>query len=131
MKTNGFNLEDMSLTDLKKIRLMISLVVVAYILAIRERIIQQKVQKVRIIKYKNGDKYPAVSVFRNGLQIVSNQIVSWFDLDNYLSLIKKKNIQLSKLCTSIIAPLFEKSFGTQAICVLQCNLCLRGKVAQD
>jgi hypothetical protein len=41
LKTNGFNLEDMSLTDLKKIRLMISLVVVAYILAVREGIIEE------------------------------------------------------------------------------------------
>ena len=68
LKTNGFNLEDVSLTDLKKIRLMVSLVIVAYILAIREGIIQEKIQKVRVIKYKNGDKLPAVSVFRNGLQ---------------------------------------------------------------
>jgi hypothetical protein len=52
----------MSLTDLKKIRLMISLIVVAYILAIREGIIQEKIQKVRVIKYKNGNKLPAVSI---------------------------------------------------------------------
>ena len=52
LKTNGFNLEAMSLTDLKKIRLMISLVVVAYIMAVREGIIQQKSQPVRVIKYK-------------------------------------------------------------------------------
>ncbi|RYU92692.1 hypothetical protein [Emticicia agri] len=97
MKTNGFNLEDMSLTDLKKIRLMISLVVVAYILAIREGIIQQKVQKIRTIKYKNGDKYPAVSIFRNGLQAISNCIISWFDLNKYLSFIKKKKYSIIQI----------------------------------
>jgi Transposase DDE domain len=97
MKTNGFNLEDMSLTDLKKIRLMISLVIVAYILAIREGIIQQKVQKIRMIKYKNGDIYPAVSVFRNGLQTISNQIVNWIDLDKYLSFIEKKKYSIVKI----------------------------------
>ncbi|MBC8110245.1 MAG: transposase [Verrucomicrobia bacterium] len=90
LKTNGFNLEAMSLTDLKKIRLMISLVVVAYILAVREGIIQEKKQKVRVIKYKNGARLPAVSIFRNGLQVISNQIVSWVDFDKYLQLIKQK-----------------------------------------
>ena len=80
----------MSLTDIKKIRLMISLVVVAYILAVREGIIQEKRQKVRVIKYKNGDRLPAVSVFRNGLQSISNQIVSWSYLDKYLRVIKQK-----------------------------------------
>ena len=52
LKTNGFNLEDMSLTDLKKIRLMISLVVVAYILAVREGIIQEKNKKSELSNIK-------------------------------------------------------------------------------
>lgn len=86
----GFNLEDMSLTDLKKIRLMISLVIVAYILAIREGIIQQKIKKPRIIKYKNGDRLPAVSIFRNGLQVISNQIIDWKCFDKYIALIVNK-----------------------------------------
>jgi hypothetical protein len=97
LKTNGFNLEDMSLTDLKKIRLMISLVVVAYILAVREGIIQEKKQKVRVIKYKNGDKLPAVSIFRNGLQLISNQIVSWLDFDKYLQFIKQKKYSIIQM----------------------------------
>jgi len=97
LKTNGFNLEDMSMTDLKKIRLMISLVVVAYILAIREGIMQQKVQKVRTIKYRNGDKYPAVSIFKNGLHAIANLIVSWIDLDKYIALIKKKKYSILKI----------------------------------
>ncbi len=97
LKTNGFNLEDMSLTDLKKIRLMISLVVVTYILAVREGIIQGKVQKVRVIKYKNGDVLPAVSIFRNGLQSISNQIVSWLDFDKYLRFVKQKKYSIIKI----------------------------------
>ena len=97
LKTNGFNLEDMSLTDLKKIRLMISLVVVAYILAVREGIIQEKKQKVHVIKYKNGDKLPAVSIFRNGLQSISNQIVSWLDFDYYLRFIKQKKYSIVQI----------------------------------
>lgn len=97
LKTNGFNLEDMSLTDLKKIRLMISLVVVAYILAIREGIIQQKTEKVRTIKYKNGDEYPAMSIFRNGLQSISNKIISYLDLDIYLGFIKLKKYSIVQI----------------------------------
>lgn len=97
LKTNGFNLEDMSLTDLKKIRLMISLVIVAYVLSIREGIIQKKTQKTRVIKYKNGDKYPAVSIFRCGLQSISNQIVSYLDLDIYLGLIQLKKCSIVQI----------------------------------
>ena len=93
----GLNLEDMSLTDLKKIRLMIALVIVAYIMAVREGIIQQKLQPVRVIKYKNGDKFPAVSLFRNGLQIISNQIISWVDFDKYLDLIKPKKYSIVQI----------------------------------
>jgi hypothetical protein len=97
LKTNGFNLEDISLTDLKKIRLMISLVVVAYIMAVREGIIQQKLQPVRVIKYKNGDKLPSVSIFRNGLQVISNQIISWVDFDSYLALIKPEKYSIVQI----------------------------------
>ena len=93
----GINLEDMSLTDLKKIRLMIALVVVAYIMAVREGIIQQKLQPVRVIKYKNGDKFPAVSLFRNGLQVISNQIISWIDFDKYLAVIKPKKYSIVQI----------------------------------
>ena len=97
LKTNGFNLEDMSLTDLKKVRLMIALVVVAYIMAVREGIIQQKLQPVRVINYKNGDKLPAVSLFRNGLQVISNQIISWVDFDRYLAIIKPKKYSIVQI----------------------------------
>ena len=97
LKTNGFNLEDMSLTDLKKIRLMVALVVVAYILAVREGIIQGKIQKVRIIKYKNGDKLPAISIFRNGLQTISNQVISYLDFDKYLKTIKQKKYSIIQI----------------------------------
>lgn len=91
------NLEDMSLTDLKKKRLMIALVVVAYIMAVREGIIQQKIQPVRVIKYKNGDKLPAVSFFRNGLQVISNQIISWVHFDRYLAVFKLKKYSISQI----------------------------------
>ena len=97
LKTNGFNLEDMSLTDLKKIRLMIALVIVAYIIAVREGRIQQKTRPVRVIKYKNGDRLPAISLFRNGLQIISNQIINYIDLDRYLVSIWPKKYSIVQM----------------------------------
>lgn len=69
---------------------MISLVIVAYVLSIREGIIQKKTQKIRAIKYRNGKEYPAISTFRCGLQFISNQIVSYLKLDKYLELIQLK-----------------------------------------
>ena len=84
LKTNGFSLEDMALTDLRKIRLMVSLVVAAYVLAVREGLLECKRRKPRKIRYRNGDKYPAVSIFRSGLHVVCSQFVNWKDFDKYL-----------------------------------------------
>lgn len=70
---------------------------VAYILAIREGIIQQKIHKVREIKYKNGDKLPAVSVFRNDLQVISNQTISWLYFDKHLRFIKLKKSSIVQI----------------------------------
>ncbi len=85
LKTNGFNLEDMALTDLRKIRLMISLVVTAYVLAVREGLLERKRDKPRMVSYRNGDRYPAVSVFRSGIHVVCSQFVNWKDFDSYLA----------------------------------------------
>lgn len=77
---------------IKKMRLLISLLVAAYILTVREGMIQEKTQKMRRIKNKNGDGSPAVSIFRNGLQSINNQIVNYLNLDKYLPLIEQKKI---------------------------------------
>ncbi|WP_373515957.1 transposase [Persicitalea sp.] len=91
LKTNGFNLEDVALTDLKKIRLMVSLVVAAYVLAVREGVIGAKRRKPRTIKYRDGERYLAVSIFRAGLQEIKSQIVTWKNLDTYLAGIRIRN----------------------------------------
>ena len=66
-------------------------------MAVGEGIIQQKSQPVRVIKYKNGDKLPSVSLFRNGLQVISNQIISWMDFAKYLDLIKPKKYSIVQI----------------------------------
>jgi hypothetical protein len=58
---------------------------------------KQKTQPVRVIKYKNGDKLPSVSLFRNGLQVISNHIISWVDFDKYLSTIKPKKYSIVQI----------------------------------
>ena len=49
-KTNGFNLEQVAFQDTDKIRLLISFVIVAYILAIEQGHLQEKHNPVRQIR---------------------------------------------------------------------------------
>lgn len=49
------------------------------------------------MKYKNGDKLPAVSVFINGLQVISNQTISWLYFDKHLSFIKLKKSSIVQI----------------------------------
>lgn len=71
LKTNGFDLEDMSWDELGKIRLCMSLVIVAYATAVREGKLEVEKAKKEGLKtekkYKDGSVYLAVSMFRNGL----------------------------------------------------------------
>lgn len=89
LKTNGFDLEDMSWRELAKIRLCVALTISAYILAIREGKLKQiKIQK----KYKNNKTYPMISMFRNGLAILIFFASSLEKFVKYLNQIKiKKN----------------------------------------
>lgn len=47
LKTNGFNLEDMSLKDFSKVRLLICIVIACYVLCVREGLRQFKKIRVR------------------------------------------------------------------------------------
>ncbi len=53
--------------DFKKIRLLMALVVVAYVLSIREGYLASKRKAIAIKQYANETVYPAVSLFRIGL----------------------------------------------------------------
>lgn len=66
LKTNGFNLEDMSFQDDEKIELMMALTCMAYCLCIRLARQGQK-HPVAQKQYRSGACYRAVSVFRVGV----------------------------------------------------------------
>lgn len=83
MKSNGFHLEELGFKDENKIRLLLSILVFCYCLAIHEGLKYDKY--VRCNHYKNGSVYRQVSVFRNGLDwlaAISRDIVTFLD---YLS----------------------------------------------
>ena len=84
LKTNGFNLEQVAFQDTNKIRLLISFVIVAYILAIEQGILQEKHKPVRHIRSGSGKKYRSVSVFRDGLQKLKEKLTCLIDFREYL-----------------------------------------------
>lgn len=94
LKTNGFDLEDMSWRELGKIRLSISLVVMAYIMAVREGELEEVKAKKEGLKtekkYKDGSVYPIISVFRKGLENLMFFASNLLRFTKYLSKIKLK-----------------------------------------
>jgi hypothetical protein len=84
LKTNGFNLEQVAFQDTNKIRLLISFVIVAYILALEQGILQEKHNPVRHIRYISGKKYRSVSIFRDGLQKLKEKLTCLIDFREYL-----------------------------------------------
>ena len=70
LKTNGFNIEAMNFKDDRKIELFVGIVVAAYVLAVREGILEQLRNPFPVKKYAGGKKYAAISVFRKGLEII-------------------------------------------------------------
>lgn len=72
MKSNGFDVEDLSFTDKDKIRLLWSALIVAYCWSIHQGL--KFDQTVKRKKYANQTTARAVSVFRNGLDHLSSQI---------------------------------------------------------
>lgn len=94
LKTNGFDLEDMSWRELGKIRLCMSLVVVAYITAVREgKLLLEEAKKEELKtekKYKDGSIYLAVSIFRDGL---ANLVFFAADLSRFTKYLNKIKLQ--------------------------------------
>jgi Transposase DDE domain len=67
LKTNGFNLEDIRMTDINKIKLMLAILVFIYIAAIVEGESNKENEYVQIKKYKNGSEYKSISYFKLGI----------------------------------------------------------------
>lgn len=91
MKSNGFHLEELGFKDENKIRLLLSILVFCYCLAIHEGLKYD--QQLRRNHYKNGSVYRQVSVFRNGLDwlaVISTDMVTFLDYV-YKQIVAPKN----------------------------------------
>ena len=110
LKSNGFNVEAMNFEKDNKIQLMIGVVIIAYVLAIREGILKHCKNPIPLKKYANGKTYLSVSIFRTGLEILDQLILTvksivmymvnivenachGKDKTNKLAVIKIKNVQ--------------------------------------
>jgi transposase len=83
LKTNGYNLEDLPLKDTHKIRLMVSLVILAYILVICQGFEARKKKPMKAKKYKNQTN-DTVSVFKQGQSILKQAFVTLTQLINII-----------------------------------------------
>lgn len=72
LKTNGFNIEDINLKSDKKIELMMGVLALTYLISVKEGILKHLIKPVPLKRYKDGKKYPAISIFRMGFAIVQN-----------------------------------------------------------
>lgn len=97
LKSNGFDLEALSMKDFKKIRLLTALVIVAYVLAIREGYLAGKRKAIGIKQYAKEKLYPAVSWFRIGLFWVKNAFQDLPSFIYYLATLKTKKRYLLQI----------------------------------
>lgn len=96
LKTNGYNLEDLNLKDPNKNLLMMAIVTTAYILAIREG--WKRRNRIPTQRYADGSVWPEVSIFREGLAILTakcNHFIVF--LDYVFKALPSKNHALSKI----------------------------------
>ena len=84
LKTNGFNLEEISFKDQQKIDCIFAMATLAYVFAIQEAIIDLEtaglpsVKTIPLKRYtdkieKTVKEYPVISLFRYGYEIIQNQ----------------------------------------------------------
>ena len=82
LKTNGYNLEDLNLKDPKKNQLIMAIVTTAYILAIREG--WKRRNSIPTQHYADGSEWPEVSIFREGLAILTAKSYRFLEFLNYV-----------------------------------------------
>ncbi len=83
--------------DFKKIRLLIALVIVAYVISIREGYLASKGKAIGIKQYAHEKLYPAVSLFRIGLFWVKNAFQDVPSFIAYLATLKTKKRYLLQI----------------------------------
>jgi len=90
-KTNGYNLEDLRITDLNKIRLMITMLTLACIFTILAGKDREKEKPTKQKKYADGRTFDAVSVFKRGESFLKQHFIS---LTRFLDLIQFLNVHI-------------------------------------
>ena len=75
VKTNGFNLETMNFVDLDKIKVLIAVVSLAYVLCLVAGLLEHEKRPIKKILYKKtGKRFLSVSYFRYGLRYWKTKI---------------------------------------------------------
>jgi hypothetical protein len=92
LKTNGYNLEDLRITNLDKIRLLIAMLVLVYILAILTALDERKKEPVKTKTYQDGREFDNISVFKQGQSILKRSFIS---LRRLLDLIQFINVKIA------------------------------------
>lgn len=82
LKTNGFDLEAINLQPPRKSNLLMAVVCFAYAVTIRAA--WNVRSTIRRIKFSDGSVYPAESVFRKGLSIVTSQCANFERFISYM-----------------------------------------------
>jgi hypothetical protein len=99
LKSNGFNIEDMNLKDTNKVRLMLYLVIIAYILCIKEGLKDLKKIPKKKFKDKNtGEIYLGLSksVFRKGYENIVYQAQKINDFVRFMiKIVNPENQQIN------------------------------------
>lgn len=84
-KSNGFNLEDLNLTQLQKAQLMMGVTAVAYVLSILNGLKCQRTKKVKVyLKDYKGKKVRSVSLFRLGYDELKSVVHSLRELIQFI-----------------------------------------------
>jgi hypothetical protein len=93
LKTNGYNLEDLPMKDLEKIRLLIAVVILAFIVSVLTAIKEQKKKKVSKKRYRNHTCFDAISVFKQGQSLLKQKFVTLTQLLEIMQFLKNHIIK--------------------------------------
>jgi hypothetical protein len=92
LKTNGYNMEDLSINDLNKIRLVIAMLILAFIFAILTALDERKLKKCAKKHYQNRTCYDEISVFKQGQSSLKQSFVSLKQFLDFVQLLNVKTI---------------------------------------
>lgn len=85
VKTDGFNMEDLGVTQIDRVRVMMAAVSFAYVLALRQGRIEETKKPIIVKKNrKTGQQWLSVSVFRLGYRWFRRNMNSVLQLINYI-----------------------------------------------